>query len=71
MPCGRVDNMLACSLGDMLFKCRPWVDFIKAGCKAKAHPNLGENAVSWVQGLNPWCQIIVNLCKKYGGKFQA
>jgi hypothetical protein len=31
-----------------------------------AHPNLRENAISWAQGPNAWCQITVNLYKKGG-----
>jgi hypothetical protein len=43
------------------------MDFIKVGghgVKRRAHPNLGENAISWVQGASAWCQIRVNVGKK-------
>jgi hypothetical protein len=36
------------------------------GGKCRAHPNLGENTISWGQGANAWSQIRVNICKKEG-----
>jgi hypothetical protein len=29
---------------------------------------MGENAISWTQSANAWCQVRVNLCKKDGGR---
>ncbi len=46
-----------------------WGGFHKSwahGVKRRAHPNLGENAISWAQGANAWCQLRVNSCKKDG-----
>jgi hypothetical protein len=41
-----------------------------AWSKAKAQPNMGENAISWEQGAKAWYQIRVNLCKKAGHRAQ-
>jgi hypothetical protein len=40
------------------------------GVKPRVHPNLGENAISWRQRANAWCQSRVNLCKKDGRRAQ-
>jgi hypothetical protein len=36
------------------------------GVKCRAHPHLGENAISWAQGTKAWSQARVNLFKKEG-----
>ena len=45
---------------------KSWVHSVKR----VAHPKLGENAISWAQGVNTWCQIRVNLYKKDGRRAQ-
>jgi hypothetical protein len=60
-----VENNLFCCMNRGLFH-----KSCEYGLKHRAHPNLGENAVSWPQGANALWQIRVNLWENDGCRAQ-